>query len=120
MKLALALAAILSVSIPLSGQDAVKDAPSIGKCRTDQALWEAQLYHLAQGSAKGPDDVSLDTLTNWIHEMRGCPGVDREHTSDYVRTVALAMAAVGVRATDFLRRHNLMDQFVKEDIAGQR
>jgi hypothetical protein len=52
--------------------------------------------------------------------MRGCAEVDHDHASAYVHTVALTMAAVGIRATDFLRRHDLMDQFVKEDMAGLR
>jgi hypothetical protein len=120
MKLALALATILLVGIPLGGQDAVKDAPRIGQCRTDQALWDSKLIEIARGSAKGTDDATVETLTNWIHEMRGCAGVDHEHAPAYVRTVALAMAAVGVRATDFLQRHNLMEQFVKEDMEGLR
>jgi len=120
MKLALALATILLVGIPLGGQDAVKDAPSLGQCRTDQPLWDAKLIEIARGLAKGTDDTTVETLTNWIHEMRGCVGVDSEHAHAYVHTVALAMAAVGVRATDFLQRHNLMDQFVKEDMEGLR
>ena len=124
MKLALTLATVLLVGIPVGDQDAVKDAPTIGQCRTDQPLWDSKLIEIARGVAngvaKGTNDATIETLTNWIHEMRGCSVVDHEHAPAYVRTVALAMAAVGVRATDFLHRHSLMDQFVKEDLEGLR
>jgi hypothetical protein len=117
MKLALALATILLVGIPLvgiplGGQDAVKHAPSVDQCRADQLLVDAKIHHA--------DDATVETITNWIHEMRECTSVDNEHLASYACTMGFAMGLVGTRATNFLTRHNLMTQFVQEDMAGKR
>jgi hypothetical protein len=52
--------------------------------------------------------------------MNQCRAVDRQHYSDYYGTEAEAQAVAAAREFNFIRRHDLLDQFLAEDAAGKR
>jgi hypothetical protein len=118
---------ILALIFLVSAAFAQEHAPTPEQCRADYRLW----------TAKGTDfaDVSFRELMRRSHVMSGCsttdPGWEQEFARDLVRLgknagvsysdlTTLFHAAAGDKATDFLMRHHLMDQFLKEDEVGKR
>ncbi len=116
----------LALIVLVSAAFAQEHAPTPEQCRADYRLW----------TAKGTDfaDVSFRELMRRSHVLSDCSTTDPEWTQQFAEQAVrlgknagvsysdlstLFHAAAGDKATDFLMRHHLMDQFLKEDEAGK-
>jgi len=117
---------ILALIVLVSAAFAQEHAPTPEQCRADYRLW----------SAKGTDftDVSFEELMERSHVMTECSATDPEWMQQFAEQAVrvgtkaflsygdagtLFHAAAGDKAVDFLMRHHLMEQFVREDKAGK-
>jgi len=116
----------LVLIVLVSAAFAQEHAPTPEQCRADYRLW----------TAKGTDftDVSWKELMERSRVMTECSTTDPEWAQQFAEQDArlgknasvsyrdlgtLFHAAAGDKAIDFLIRHHLMDQFVKESEAGK-
>lgn len=103
----------LLVAAPAFTQE-VEHAPTVAQCQADQRLW---LADLEDNEAR---DVKFYTLLEWRTEMMKCEKVDPENYWKYLNTESEATAGQNSRQYNFLHRHGLLDQFLKEDAEGAR
>jgi hypothetical protein len=96
---------------PITSQ--IEHAPTVDQCRADQRLWLSQLE-------SGLPLPAVSIMDEQRGEMMDCLIVDPSRQLEYRNTTNEISAAVITRYRHFLWRHNLMDQFVKEDAAGKR
>jgi hypothetical protein len=96
---------------------AVEHAPTVEQCRADRAYWFSKLE---QPDNHGADDETFDTLTDWYEEMFKCQAVDPPNLVKYDNTGAEAQVTQMARLMNFLKSHNLWNQFKAEDAAGKR
>ena len=114
MKLNVTLCVLLLSLIPsLFGQD---HAPTVEQCRADQRLWITQLIE----NPEIVKSLTYDQLNDRMLEMANCDAVDRDREIVYVETAARFNMKQMVRLLDFVKRHELLDQFRAEDAAGKR
>jgi hypothetical protein len=103
---------------PVSPQQGA--AVSLERCRSDLANWTHDFSY----SDMGRDDqlLTYDQLKTRIDEAIGCRNWDsNEPYLTAAATVQTRYAAmIRDRLYDFLVRHNLSDQFTKEDANGLR
>jgi hypothetical protein len=97
----------------------VEHAPTAEQCRADQAVWADKLEAPAKDWADSVQESSRIVVA-WVTEMNTCLVVDRERIDDYNHTSQMGLLVVGSRKADFIRRHNLVSQFISEDDAGLR
>jgi hypothetical protein len=98
-----------------SRQTQVEHAPTVEQCQADQRLWLSQL------ESTGPlPDVPFRTLNAWMKEMNQCQHVDLKNSFQYLNTISEANSESRNRLEHFLDRHNLYEQFLKEDDEGKR
>ena len=104
----------------------VQHAPTVAQCQADAALWQSQSgdFFRAHKShdAKNTAVASLtakELLARSI-EMADCLTVDSGHDEDYSMVQSTYFELFGDRMNNFMKRHNLMEQFFKEDEAGRR
>ena len=95
-------------------------AVSIERCRSDLASWTNNFSYRDQGK---PDSLlTYDQLTARIGEAKGCRIID--DNEPYHTAAAIVQsnysAVVNERLLDFVARHNLSEQFKKEDADGLR
>lgn len=109
-----ALVASLASAYP---RQAVEHAPTSEQCRADRAYWMSKLE---QPNGKGTDDIVFETLGVWQGEMDKCEVVDPENHWEYYNAQSEAIAESASRATNFIFRHKMWDQFIAEDTAGKR
>ena len=114
MKLNVTLCVLLLSLIPsLFGQD---HAPTVEQSRADQRLWITQLIE----NPEIVKSLTYDQLNDRMLEMANCDAVDRDREIVYVETAARFNMKQMVRLLDFVKRHELLDQFRAEDAAGKR
>jgi hypothetical protein len=95
--------------------------PTVAQCRADEAAWslevveehDASFTHLATNTA-------APTLIDWHNEMSACEPADPTRVHYYLELDGLINAELTTRLYSFLRRHNLKQQFLNEDAAGER
>ena len=92
----------------------VEHAPTPAQCQSDQKLWMSII--------EGPEESqpTYDVLNAWYFEMRKCDVVDPAKKFDYYNLRSEISTWQEVREFEFLHRHNLWNQFMEEDAAGQR
>jgi hypothetical protein len=113
---AIMVAGFATTALPRStGLQEVKHAPTAAQCQADARLWLSKLEDMRPSSLA---DVSYFNLSDWQSEMSDCKPVDPENVALYQNVSFEAVATRMVRLRDFLIRHNLLDQFTKEDAAG--
>jgi hypothetical protein len=95
----------------------IEHAPTVAQCQADQRLW---LSKLEDNPPHGIDDVTYGTLIAWMREMSQCMEVDPSNRHGYFNTIAEAEGGKRWRLEDFLKRHNLWEQFKQEDAEGKR
>jgi hypothetical protein len=93
----------------------VEHAPTVEQCRADQKSWYATLEDEAAVA-----NVGYQELQGWFLEMVKCEKVDSERERWYMATHAAVGLIQGTRLRDFLKRHNLWNQFLAEDAEGKR
>jgi hypothetical protein len=104
---------LLSLITSLFGQD---HAPTVEQCRADQRLWAAQL----DGSPETVSSLTYYQLNDRMAEMADCVAIDDVRAVLYSETGARFNMRQMVRLRDFVKRHELYDQFIAEDAAGKR
>jgi hypothetical protein len=108
------------VGLPAVHAQQVHHAPTVEQCRADQRLWLSKLEDLGRGRA-GVATVGYRELDqDWSNQMIECMTVDSENNSRYYNTYGETSAEELLRLENFLRRHNLFDQFLAEDAQGKR
>lgn len=124
MKVILFMAAIL-IAHPVFGQE-IQHAPTVAQCQADQRLWQSQASEYFH-TAKIPDvkntvvlNLTAIELLARSMEMSDCYKVDSENVKMYSLTQCTYAQLFSERATNYLKRHDLMKQFFDEDAAGTR
>ncbi|MGC2333159.1 MAG: hypothetical protein WA581_17025 [Candidatus Acidiferrales bacterium] len=108
---------------PMSGQ--LEHAPTPAQCRADAAAWDIPEHFIFERDAFSNmvtqhSNESARVLDARRAELEVCEKTDRLHATRYsIGGVAYTVAEM-IRLGDFMHRHNLMQQFYKEDDAGQR
>jgi hypothetical protein len=108
----------LLAGIAVAGQE-VPHAPTAEQCKADATVWFNQ--HLVTPTVD--DALSFRELSAREKEMADCLDVlepsstDRRHAYEVGTSYGLM---IGKREANFLKRHNLIRQFEKEDANGAR
>jgi hypothetical protein len=90
-------------------------APTAEQCRADAAVW------WEHSQPKGTmSDVAFTELSARLSEMYDCMTVDKASSKTYNDAFLMIHSEMGSRWGNFIRRHNLQQEFVKEDAAGMR
>ena len=128
------LPVIFLLSRPMVGQDQVEHAPTPAQCRADAAAWDIPEHFIFDHDAFSNmvtqhSNEAARVLDARRAELALCEKTDRLHATRYsLGSTAYGVAEV-IRMGDFdlppnsarvRLRHNLMQQFYKEDDAGQR
>ena len=92
----------------------VQHAPTVEQCRADQKLWMSQLEH------EGPLRSGVAELFDRKDEMMKCETVDPKFHIYYYHIHSEISDEESLRLLDFLYRHNLSQQFMAEDVQGER
>lgn len=118
----------LLFAFPMAGQ--VEHAPTPDQCRADADAWgipragglirnQDQFATLARVTMRDPG-LTADTLNARDVEFGECVRTDSVYAIRYSQAQqAYAIAELG-RMANFMRRHNLTQQFLQEDEQGNR
>jgi hypothetical protein len=112
----LILIAAILIAYPAFGQE-IKHAPTVAQCQADQRLWAAKLE---QPHGQVVTAVPYSTLMEWLREMGDCEDIDPAQHDLYMNTSGEAITAMASRLREFVYRHKMWEQFLKEDAAGTR
>lgn len=111
---------------------AQEHAPTAAQCQADVAVWgdseiinqylNAELYSYQTKTANRAEISKLgwQEVDAREAEMAVCPKVDPQGAKRYVDTANFYEMVMGHRLGDFVMRHNLWQQFSKEDAEGER
>ena len=109
---------LLSIAGSVSSQQGV--AVSVERCRSDLASWTRDFGYV--DTARQDQLLTFDQLTSRIDEAKGCRVLD--NMEPYYTAAATVQATYNALVKDrlyhFLLRHNLDEQFRKEDANGLR
>jgi hypothetical protein len=123
------MASLLFTPVRLRAQE---HAHSVESCRADLAVWgkkgdendyreqEARQLH---GGAKNDNPltkVTVQELVLRMGEMGNCRIVDKSQEQQYLDVLKFYSSIISDRMRNFLQRHNLVEQFLKEDAFGER
>ena len=89
-------------------------APIAAQCQADKAVWLQQLNH------EETTKLLVTELSSRLWEMAACQAVDPPNAGDYVKASTIYLMAVDVRYQNFVKRNNLVQQFLQEDAEGKR
>jgi len=104
---------LLTVVITASVGGQVEHAPTVAQCQADQRLWRSQLD-------KDASSLKYGALRKMAEEMIACDTVDPPNHQDYYDAATIASMNIALRASAFIQRHQLWDEFLAEDTAGKR
>jgi hypothetical protein len=95
-------------------------AVSVERCRSDLASWTKDFSYVDTG--REDQLLTFDQLTSRIDEAKGCRVLDNKEP--YYTAAAIVQTGYTALARDrlyhFVVRHNLAEQFHKEDANGLR
>lgn len=122
------IASCLLFAFPIAGQ--VEHAPTPEQCRADADAWgipkaggftrnEDQFARLATLIVHSPT-LTAETLNARNVEFGECVKTDSIQSVRYSQAQQAYALAELARIADFMRRHNLMQQFLQEDDEGDR
>lgn len=121
--------AVFFCALPVGSQE---HAPTIDVCRADLAVWgrasDQNEYHAAQALTirdGAPNNSAIGRLgLRELHarekEMFECQDVDSHRAGAYGEVEDFYSSVNCDRFKDFVYRHNLYDQLLKEDSQGDR
>lgn len=115
MKLFVSISLFL-LATSLTGQ--VRHPPSVEQCQAHQRLWLSKVE--ASHDANGDNLPGWETISQWAGEMEECETADPNNYAAYHNLRAGIQAFKSMRQLNFIVRHNLYDQFIEEDKAGER
>lgn len=118
--IAIVSSTILLLSIAGSVSSSQGFAVSVERCRSDLASWTRDFSYV--DTAREDQLLTFDQLKSRSDEAKGCRILDdKEPYYTAAATVQTGYSALmRDRLYDFLLRHNLTDQFQKEDANGLR
>jgi hypothetical protein len=121
----LVLPLFLLVSAPAKSQDQIEHAPTPEQCRADAAAWDIPEHFIFEHDAFEKlvtlhSDASARVLDARRGELAECEKTDKLHATRYSLGATAYVVAEMIRLGDFMHRHNLMDEFYKEDDQGKR
>ena len=133
MKKAFSLLALIFAFSPLS-TFAQQQSLTVARCRADAASWgnvdKFNEYVKAEDQYKDPEKpnpnstelarLPLNEILKRALEMADCDSLDSRTDAPYARTAYMYEHIWGDRMVNFLGRHNLWQQFQKEDAEGKR
>jgi hypothetical protein len=118
--IAIVSSAVLLLSIAGSVSSQQGFAVSVDRCRSDLASWTNDFSYV--NTAREDQLLTFDQLKSRIDEAKGCRILDNKEP--YYTAAAIVQTGYSTlirdRLYDFLMRHNLVDQFQKEDANGLR
>jgi len=125
LKFATAILLFAVTATTVHTQD-VQHAPAVAQCQADAVLWQSQSRDYFR--AYKNHDAKNTTIANLTAkellarsiEMADCLTVDSDHYNDYSTVQSTYVELFGDRVNNFMKRHDLMEQFFKEDAAGLR
>jgi hypothetical protein len=111
-----------------------KHVPTAAQCRANGAAWgnadKFNEYLKAQDLYKDPHKSNNNTselarlpiteIFGRLGEMTACADIDQKNLRLYTDTLGMYTHVWGDRMFDFLGRHNMWEQFLKEDAEGNR
>jgi hypothetical protein len=118
---------VLLVLLIATPEFAQQHAPTVNQCRADASVWNAAVMNHNPEFSKSK--LSVTELSLRQDEMHDCRSVDPERVGDsasfqrsdtYRLLEALYTNEIAWRASNFINRHGLWQQFLDEDAAGQR
>lgn len=118
--MAILSSAILLLSLAGSVSSQQGFAVSVERCRSDLASWTKDFRYV--DAAREDQLLGFDQLTSRIDEAKGCRVLDNKEPY-YTAAATVQTKYSGLirdRLYDFLMRHNLAEQFQKEDANGLR
>ena len=117
---AIAASAALLLCAAASGSPQEGAAVSVARCRSDLANWTHHFTYVNTGTEE--QLLPFDQLKERSDEAKGCSVLDSNEP--YVSAAATIQTRYGAlmrdRLYNFVARHNLTDQFQKEDANGLR
>jgi hypothetical protein len=118
--IAIVSSAVLLLSIAGSVSSQQGFAVSVDRCRSDLASWTNDFSYV--NTAREDQLLTFDQLKSRIDEAKGCRILDAKEP--YYTAAAVVQTGYSAlmrdRLYDFLVRHNLVEQFQKEDANGLR
>jgi hypothetical protein len=110
---------LLLLVIPLHSihSQEVKHAPTVEQCRADLRLRMSKVLPV---HSRGVDDVMFVELIDWDHELYQCRTVDVNLMYQYANVGGAVAQEQKLRLLDFVKRHDLLGQFLAEDAPGKR
>jgi len=118
--IAIVLSAVLLLSMAGSVSSQQGFAVSVDRCRSDLASWTNDFSYA--NTARADQLLAFDQLKSRIDEAKGCRLLDNQEP--YYTAAAIVQTGYSAlmrdRLYDFLVRHNLDEQFRKEDTNGLR
>jgi len=116
LKILLLTLAVLTNLPPLTSslKGQTTPPPTVDKCRSDQHRWWAEL------EKPGGPALTYPEFQYFISTMKRCQTIDASNYGLYSNVINETMAFLVLRYEGFLRRHELLAQFVTEDLAGLR
>jgi hypothetical protein len=123
------LFAVALFAIPTFAQ---QHAPTVATCQADLAVWYstdmATEYltaeaHWSTDKIRNRTEIAKAPISEVIarqHEMFDCEKVDEQKSSLYHEAGMFYTTVYTDRVVEFVSRHNLWDQFRKEDAEGKR
>jgi hypothetical protein len=122
-------ALLLFVCQPIGAQNE-DHAPTLAQCHADRMLWTEQVIEYNNAEAqrlknRTPNNsviwkLPISKLIQRQDEMGDCEAVDPENVERYDDVLRNLLDAYKTRYVDFVVRHKLDPQLLKEDEAGLR
>ncbi len=112
MKRVLAVLALILLSAANARMQ--EHAPIAAQCQADKAVWASEL---------DPAEISkigVEELNKRMWEMAACQKVDSPNSAGYVKVATVYLMAINARYYNFIERHDLGAQFLREDAEGKR
>jgi hypothetical protein len=108
----------------------IEHAPTPEQCRADADAWgiptpallvntEQQFALFSNGTARDTN-LTANTLDARMKELGQCLRTDRPNSMRYAEAARAYSIAQLVRMANFMKRHNLTEQFRAEDEQGER
>jgi hypothetical protein len=93
----------------------MEHAPTVQQCQADERLWMNKIEET--NLTIHPDYI---TVNAWFNEMRDCQSVDPANKIKYYNLQSEIVVENAMRLQHFVMRHEMWEQFIKEDAAGKR
>lgn len=108
------LLVLVFVFCPISTMPHQEHAPLAVQCQADKAVWINEL------SGADVSKLAITEVNSRLWEMANCQEVDPANSGGYIKVATVYLMGIDARYQNFLKRHDLTAQFVREDAEGKR